>query len=356
MTNHDGRTHYDVVGVEPGATKDEVRDAYRARLEELLEEAAAPKAREDAKEAVRGETARLKAAWQVLSDPFQRQRYDGSLAGPAAGGDGGDTDLEGDEGGAGAPAGRRRTFGARAATAAPEEPPPTWPPGFRPPPPRARLIAMAIDLVVLGVLVFGVQALGEAVIDSAYPEETDRIERKTDDLDDAEARRDRAEDRADAAEDRAQQAREEGDEAAREAARTDERRERAIADAEDERIDGLEDDLRDLQGDLVPARLVVAGVTFVLAMAYLVPMSALTGRTLGKRLLVVRAVRTDGSPLGWRGAFARYAPPLLIALFLAPVLGQIAFALVLVAVVTWVWNRNRQGLHDRLAGTIVVDG
>ena len=44
-----------------------------------------------------------------------------------------------------------------------------------------------------------------------------------------------------------------------------------------------------------------AGVTLVLALLYLVPMTAITGRTLGMRGRKIRVVRVDGSPVGWFG-------------------------------------------------------
>src|SRR5215831_10461999 len=57
-------THYDLLGVEPTASKNEVRAAYQAALD-------------GARGA--GDTdheADVRRAWQVLSDPVQRQRYD----------------------------------------------------------------------------------------------------------------------------------------------------------------------------------------------------------------------------------------------------------------------------------------
>src|SRR5262245_60292795 len=80
--------HYELLGVESDATKDEIKAAYRTEVQD------ADKSRK----------AQLNRAWNVLSDPVQRQRYDEQLHA----GDGGD------EGGAGTstvPA--RRTTGAR---------------------------------------------------------------------------------------------------------------------------------------------------------------------------------------------------------------------------------------------------
>jgi uncharacterized RDD family membrane protein YckC len=94
----------------------------------------------------------------------------------------------------------------------------------------------------------------------------------------------------------------------------------------------------------------------LVALAYLVLPSARTGQTLGKRFQRIRAVRADGSPLGLTGALARYAPAVLITgVFVVTPIGQIAFVVVLIVVLGWMRNANRQGMHDRLARTIVVD-
>src|SRR2546429_5091723 len=75
--------YYEELGVEPGATRDEIRDAHRQRVADL--EAAREKkgVNESQLQANREQVARVRAAWNVLSDPFQRQRYDAELAAPA---------------------------------------------------------------------------------------------------------------------------------------------------------------------------------------------------------------------------------------------------------------------------------
>jgi uncharacterized RDD family membrane protein YckC len=63
----DDRTHYDILGIEPGASKGEIKQAYQEGLQ------AADGA---------GDTEtrlRIRRAWQVLSDPVQRSRYDDSV-------------------------------------------------------------------------------------------------------------------------------------------------------------------------------------------------------------------------------------------------------------------------------------
>ncbi|MGH8983890.1 MAG: RDD family protein [Acidimicrobiia bacterium] len=363
----DDLNHYEVVGVDANASKDAIREAYRARLDELL-------GGDSMSDDDRTETARLNAAWQVLSDPYQRERYDRSI-GIEPGADDGDddetddVDAEGDdvidvEGSERADGrGRARKPGRQPPgdrvgmfSADPQPAPASWPPGLRPPPPRARLIAMVIDLAVLLAIVLAVQTGGNRIIDNVYKEETDQLDVLDNEIDALENQRDRAEDRADEAEERIDRARRQGDDAALEDAQADRDAAEERADDRQNQIDDKEDEAQDVQSKLVPAQLMLTGVILVLALLYLVPSSVRTGRTLGKHLLGVRVVNVDGSRLGVRSALLHYGAPVLLALLLLPLLGQLVVFIVLIGVLTWPRNPNRQGLHDRLAGTLVVDG
>jgi RDD family/DnaJ domain len=357
----DDRNHYEVIGINPAASKEDIRAAYRDRLEELAADVATS---DDA----RAETARLNSAWQVLSDPYQRERYDtqeGIEVEPDAATD--DDGADADEP-AGDRAPARRGAAERAKrdedapkriglfSAEPVDPPPTWPPGFSPPPPRGRVIAMAIDLVVLFVLFLGVQTVGNRIIASVYEEEVDRIDALDERLDDAEDARDRAEERADDARDAAERAERQGDTAAEEEARQQAREADAQAEAADKDAEDLQEQVDDVEGDLVPAQLGITGGVLVLSLLYLVPSSVISGRTLGKQLLGIRLINADGTRLGFRAALVHYAAPVLVSLMLLPFLGQLVVFVVLIGVLTWPRNPNLQGLHDRLAGTLVVDG
>lgn len=70
-----GRSYYDVLGVPASADRDSVRIAYRTRMVELQ-----PDAWRGSEADRRVEAARVNDAWNTLSDPFQRDRYDASLA------------------------------------------------------------------------------------------------------------------------------------------------------------------------------------------------------------------------------------------------------------------------------------
>ena len=68
----------------------------------------------------------------------------------------------------------------------------------------------------------------------------------------------------------------------------------------------------------------------------------MNGQTPGKRIFRTRVIRLDGRPLGWWLSFERfggYAASLSI--------GLLGFAQIL-------WDRNRQGLHDKAADTVVI--
>ncbi|MGY8776870.1 MAG: RDD family protein [Longimicrobiales bacterium] len=85
------------------------------------------------------------------------------------------------------------------------------------------------------------------------------------------------------------------------------------------------------------------GFGFGWAAVYLtVFLSWWNGQTVGKRLMRIRVVRLDGNPITWWVAFERtggYAAGLFT--------GLLGFAQV------W-WDGNRQAIHDRIVGTVVV--
>ncbi len=68
----------------------------------------------------------------------------------------------------------------------------------------------------------------------------------------------------------------------------------------------------------------------------------LGGQTPGKRLLGCRVIHLNGTPIGWWSAFERFGG---YAAGLAT--GLLGFLEIF-------WDANRQGVHDRIAGTVVV--
>jgi len=66
------------------------------------------------------------------------------------------------------------------------------------------------------------------------------------------------------------------------------------------------------------------------------------GQTLGKRLLGIRVIRLDGKPMGWWLALERFGG-YTAGLFT----GLLGFAQIF-------WDRNRQGIHDKITETVVI--
>lgn len=370
--------YYGLLGVQADAQTEEIRTAYREKKATL--DAAGDKE----------QIARLNRAWNVLSDPYQRGRYDEQRAQAA---------LDGTLESSGPPAApptaaprRRGLFQPPDRTTPPPQPTVELPPGTTWPQPRRRLTAMIIDLAVLFLLFVGTFFFAmPAVLDARYPDETDLSDRLADevaDLDDLEQARDDARDARRDAEQALEDAQAgDGDvdaaEAALEEARTAEEDARAELaageesasplleeceaggfdtrvesdDDEDEPTlrDRLEECFVDINGELFGTRIAIIEGFFVVGLLYLAVPSALTGQTLGKSIMRVRVVRQDGSRLGWGGAFKRYGLIVVGANVLYLLLQVLSAAIVLIVVLGWMRNPNQQGLHDRTAKTLVVD-
>jgi uncharacterized RDD family membrane protein YckC len=338
---------YALLGVDPDASKEAIRTAYRDRLDALTEADTGDKVTDQQRAANRSERARLNDAWNVLSDPAQRARYDERRAG----GDDASTEVpeivfdappsatgpatrEVGGGPLSQRSRRRRIPLAEGVTLADTRP---------------RITAMLIDLAILLILVFAIQQAGQAYIRSHYPAETHRIEVDQ-----------RARTKASEALTKATDARKEAERQVKAAKGADARaRAKAdLADAQQAERDAIKADTaaadrlaksqQRLQGPGV-AILVANGLVGLLV---LVPATALTGRTLGMRLRGVRVIRADGDPVGWLGAAARYLLPIVVVTGLFYSLPGLLLGLG--SVLFWLWDPNRQGFHDRLARTLVV--
>ena len=362
------QSHYDALGVDPNASKDEIRDAYRERLAEAqadvtdAETARRPEGSQIA--AARAEEARVRSAWQVLSDPVQRSRHDDTIGvsreepGSEIREDS-DDDLGDDETVEAVPV-RRQSRGQqgppRPGLFSTEHPPTpaSWPRGFQPPPPRARLLALGIDVVVLGIILIAQQFLGVLVVEQIYPEQTKKLDHISDCIDTLES----AKDAKAGSQKRTNRIGESNEDCA--TVNAVEPFAEGSTDVSNKQIDARIDDAEnrqdDLQSEILPAQFGVLLVAVLLALLYLLPSSLRTGRTLGKHLMRIHVVMDDGSPLRFGAAMSRYGTPVLAAFLFASILGPLAFALILFGVLTWPRNANLQGLHDRLAHTIVVDG
>lgn len=133
-------------------------------------------------------------------------------------------------------------------------------------------------------------------------------------------------------------------------------------DALGARIEELDEELDDTRGDLERTRdrleearegsgilafltdiVDELGLTFGWGSVYLtIFLTWWKGQTPGKRLLNIRVVRLDGEPIGWFVAFERaggYAAGFAT--------GLLGFAQVY-------WDSNRQAIHDKIVGTVVI--
>jgi len=164
VVNED-ETNYDVLGVASNASKDQIRDAYR---EQLLEAQAGVTREETAKRpsgssiaAARAAEARIRAAWQVLSDPMQRERYDAAHGIDNTGtevelvdDEDQDDDDQGDDDQDGTPVGRRP---------ARRNVPPVFLDGHELAPSGRRATAALIDIVIVGLAGAAIIGIGAAV-------------------------------------------------------------------------------------------------------------------------------------------------------------------------------------------------
>ncbi|MGM7777414.1 RDD family protein [Arthrobacter sp. KNU-44] len=99
----------------------------------------------------------------------------------------------------------------------------------------------------------------------------------------------------------------------------------------------------------------LASLTFIAVLGYLYEILMVTfwGRTVGKMIVGARIIRAeDGMKPNFGNAFLRWLAPGLGALI--PFLGQLGAALVLLSP-TFDSSGRRQGWHDRMAGTLVVE-
>jgi curved DNA-binding protein CbpA len=353
-------TYYEALGVEPGASRDEIRDAHRQRVAEL-EAAREKKGISDSQlQQNREEVARVRAAWNVLSDPFQRNRYDAQL-GASKGDDIDLVDAEDDD--AAIEPGTEVALTGWRKFMAPPPPKPTptkggangsakaQPSNKRPRPeptivlpegihlaePRVRGMALLFDISILIVIFFGVSLVVPGLIQSDYKDIQDKIT-KVNNLHDARQTLDNAKSAS-----------------AKKAAQTDyDKAKKDAAKAGVTNTGGTPTQLQK-QADTLSDKIrttgyITSGLTLVLGLAYLVPITARTGHTLGMRGRHIRVVRIDGSPPGWYASFTRFALPLIFAVAIP------SFGVILgLGMVAWgYFDRNGQGIHDKLARTLVV--
>jgi uncharacterized RDD family membrane protein YckC len=114
-------------------------------------------------------------------------------------------------------------------------------------------------------------------------------------------------------------------------------------------IGGGEDPTMPIHPAFFSVILIVFAVSVIGYLVYMLRMMATEGQTPGKKIMKVRVVRSDGSPVGLaRYFFLRGLIPGLLGAI--PIFGTI-FALVNVL---FIFTEERRCIHDHLADTIVV--
>ncbi len=99
----------------------------------------------------------------------------------------------------------------------------------------------------------------------------------------------------------------------------------------------------------------------VMTAIYEIAMTAMKGQTLGKmatRTAVVRAgdlYQADwGRPPSWRSSLFRWGLPTVLSLIPGLFIPWVGEILALLCYLSLTWDRDRQGWHDKAAGTLVV--
>jgi uncharacterized RDD family membrane protein YckC len=112
----------------------------------------------------------------------------------------------------------------------------------------------------------------------------------------------------------------------------------------------IEQILQHLQSRFSTASLVIGIGMSALTGIYAVLFTKLKGQTLGKMAVGIKVVQMlDGSLPTWGQAISRWALPAVAALI--PVTGALGWLLIYL----WIlWDANRQGLHDKVAKTVVI--
>ena len=325
--------YYAIIGVDEDASVEDIRSAYRERKNALG----------NANGGSKGEAAKLNKAWNVLSDPYQRGRYDEQRTTAVD-----DVDVDDDAAVEPVANGARRSPAKRAGNAPPrrgrEPGPPTIAPpaGTRYPSTKQRIIAMVIDLLVLLVVFIGLQLGAASLARSQKPDVVKQVDAYNKQITDLQNQKNDAQKKADAdkqANNSAQQ-------------QTDQKK-----------VDDLNQTIKDTTSKrdtearkLNPYYVWALSLACIVGLLYLAVPTALTGRTLGKWRQHLKIVRENGDPVGWSGSFLRWGPVVGVtfALIFLLQMSPLGAVIVLFGVTLWIRNPNHQGLHDRIAHTIVV--
>ena len=326
--------YYEILGVDDDAPVNDIKAAYRDRKAEVAALGT---------DAAKADAAALNKAWNVLSDPYQRGRYDQKRASGELEGDD-DTDGDVDEDGGATPVRKSAKKPAprtdRRGRPLPE-PTVTLPAGMSFPSTRRRIIAMSIDLGLLVVLFIGSQLLVVSLEKSHHPKVYHQVVNVLPD-------------QINKASDATSKAKKAASPNVDCNAHPTAEKDVAYCNAKAHEKD-LNKQLADGQSVLAPTSRLISGLFFVVTLILLLGASVITkGQTVGKRLQKIRVVRLDGSPARVTDLFRRYMLLVFAAYALFTFLGPVGSLIVVFVSTMWTRNPNQQGLQDRFAKTLVV--
>ncbi len=347
--------YYELLDVAPDSDRENIRTAFRDKRDAL-------QAGEDGGAKNRAKVAELNRAWNVLSDPHQRERYDERLADyRESGEDDGDGEYDDDDDDDDArpvPVTRaQKREELRRKRGAPL-PAIVLPDGLTMAPVRPRLQALAFDLLILLMLALAIYFGGLKVIDGKFPGERSKATDLVSQQKKAIKVVNTDKKQVSAAKDAGAAAVLKHDTAAKTKADAAEKTAQAAQARDQKKKDKITKDLDAVNKKLAPWLELTYLMEAVVLLLYLVPSTAISGQTLGKRIWKVRvAKRLDGSQPGLSTALLRFGPAVLIGLFLAGPFGLqlFGFAIPVLGMVGWISKPNRQGMHDKLAKTVVVE-
>jgi curved DNA-binding protein CbpA len=345
--------YYDLLGVDADAPVADIRAAYRDK-KAAVSDAGTDEAKADA--------AALNKAWNVLSDPYQRGRYD-EQRGLGSDDDGDEDDDDADDAApvarsrpAKTPAKANARSNTRANARAAAKPTIALPAGMAFPPVRTRRVAMFIDLGVLLVLFLASQFLMVSIEKSQHRAAYDDISVVNKLISKAHDKTSAANKAVSAANATyADLVKTKGANASEtQAAKA------AVAPLKDAAAQAkaaekkLNDRLTNDESTLAPISNLVTGVFFIVSLGVLLIPSMFGGATIGKRQQKIRVVRIDGSPARLGDLVRRYGVLVFAAYVFTTFLRSPVGAVIVVFIAAMSRNPNTQGLHDRFAKTLVV--
>jgi hypothetical protein len=340
--------YYQLLGVDADAPVDDIRAAYRDK-----KAAVAEKGTDQAK----ADAAALNKAWNVLSDPYQRGRYDEQRVQVDESDESGD---DHDDEPAAVPA-RRRSAKTNARpttreTRAGAKPTIALPAGLAFPATRARRVAMFIDLGVLFAMFLASQFLMVAVEKAQHAtayNDISTVNKLTTTAHSKTGAANKSKSGPDQTYANLLKSNGANAPATKAALAAKTPFDNAAKDAQDAE-NALNTRLNKDESTLAPISNLVSGAFFFVSLLVLLIPSLFGGATIGKRQQKLRVVRLDGSPARAGDLFRRYAVLVFAAYLFTSFLRSPVGAVIVVFIAAMSRNPNTQALHDRFAKTLVV--